>query len=67
MRRIAQDGRGVKAPQLSASDRHLLLIASLSLYLRRLRHGIAVTREDLTRLATYGDEPREARNIGAAA
>jgi hypothetical protein len=40
---------------LSLGDRRLLLISTLGLYLRRLRHGIAVTREDISRLANYGD------------
>jgi hypothetical protein len=40
---------------LSPGDRRLLLISTLGLYLRRLRHGIPVTREDISRLANYGD------------
>jgi hypothetical protein len=40
---------------LSRSDRRLLLISSLTLFLRRARHGHSVTSEDLIRLAAYGD------------
>jgi hypothetical protein len=42
---------------LSPSDRRLILISSLSLYLRRVRHNIPVTSGDLLRLAPYADSP----------
>jgi hypothetical protein len=45
----------VEQADLSPGDRRLLLISTLGLYLRRLRHGIPVTREDISRLANYGD------------
>jgi hypothetical protein len=52
------------AAHLSAEDRRLLLISSLSLFLRRARHGICVTPDDLIRLVPYADSPSD---IGAAA
>lgn len=44
---------------LSASDRKLLLRASLALFLRRLNHNIPVLRDDLLRLAFYAPEEGE--------
>ena len=53
---------------LSTSDRRLLLISTLSLFLRRARHGIAVTQDDLSRLSVYGDPPRNrGKCLGVAA
>jgi len=40
---------------LSYADRRLLLIASLTLFLRRGRHGFRLTSDDLIRLAPYAD------------
>lgn len=40
---------------LTGADRRLLLISSLTLFLRRARHGYAVSSTDLLRLADYGD------------
>jgi hypothetical protein len=52
---------------LSPSDQRLLLISTLGLFLRRLRHGIPVTREDLDNLARYTDAARPTGNLGSAA
>jgi hypothetical protein len=41
---------------LTASDRQLLVRASLCLFLRRLNHGIPVFRDDLLRIAYYAPE-----------
>jgi hypothetical protein len=41
--------------RLDPSDRRLLFTATLGLYLRRARHGIAVTAQDLIRLTEYAD------------
>jgi hypothetical protein len=41
--------------QLGRSDRRVVLISSLTLFLRRARRGHPVTSEDLVRLAAYGD------------
>ena len=46
------------AAHLAAEDRRLLLISSLTLFLRRARHGIRVSSDDLIRLASYADPPR---------
>ncbi len=43
------------AAHLSCEDSRLLLIASLTLFLRRARHGIRVTGDDLVRLARFAD------------
>jgi hypothetical protein len=53
-------------PRLSQSDRRVLLISSLTLFLRRARHGFAVTEADLLRLASYGD-PADPPAIASAA
>jgi hypothetical protein len=37
-------------------DRHLLLKASLGLFLKRLNHHIPVFRDDIERLADFADE-----------
>jgi hypothetical protein len=48
------------SPQdLSLSDRRLLLRASLLLFLQRLNRNIAVTRDDLLRLAYCAPEEAE--------
>jgi hypothetical protein len=47
----------ILAKTLPRADRRLLLIASLTLYLRRIRHGIRVTGDDLKRLAPHADDP----------
>jgi hypothetical protein len=52
---------------LSPSDQRLLLISTLGLFLRRLRHGIPVTREDLDNLARYTDAAQPAGKLGSAA
>lgn len=61
----------LRGTQLSHSDRRVLLISSLTLFLRRARHGHPVTSEDLVRLASYGDvtdrPPVESTVKGAAA
>jgi hypothetical protein len=50
---------------LSRSDRRLLLISSLTLFLRRARHGYPVTSDDLVRLAAYG-APADSPSMGRA-
>jgi hypothetical protein len=50
---------------LSRSDRRILLISSLTLFLRRARHGHPVTSEDLVRLAHYGDPDDSSSMTGA--
>jgi hypothetical protein len=51
---------------LSRFDRRVLLISSLTLFLRRARHGYPVTAADLIRLASYGDVSDAASTAGAA-
>lgn len=56
------------ATDLAPSDRRLLLISSLTLFLRRARHGFVVTGDDLLRLSLYADPPQpENKGLGAAA
>lgn len=52
---------------LSYADRRLLLIASLTLFLRRARHGFCLTSDDLIRLAPYADSPGPERECVEAA
>jgi hypothetical protein len=47
--------QGLRGVPLSHSDRRVLLISSLTLFLWRARHGYPITSEDLVRLASYGD------------
>lgn len=42
--------------QLTDTDRKLLVRASLTLFLRRLNHGIPVLRSDLLQIAYYAPE-----------
>jgi hypothetical protein len=53
-------------PRLSRADRRVLLISSLTLFLRRARHGYPITAADLLRLASYGD-PADAPSMLSAA
>ncbi len=48
--------RKFERPDLSPSDRRLLLTSTLGLYLRRLKHGYSVSRDDLLRTADYADD-----------
>jgi hypothetical protein len=41
--------------KISPVDRHLLLMASLSFCLRKLRHNQSVTRTELLELSALGD------------
>jgi len=41
---------------LSRNDRHLLLRASLGLFLKRLNHNIPVFRDDIARLTDCADQ-----------
>jgi len=53
---------------LSYADRRLLLIASLTLFLRRARQGFRLTSDDLIRLAPYADSLRpESEGVEPAA
>jgi hypothetical protein len=45
---------------LSPTERRLVLISTLGLFLRRLRHGIAIRRIDLLRLLDFADSDVEA-------
>lgn len=47
------------AKTLTKTDRRLLVAATLRLFLRRIRHGISVTSDDLLHLAPYADPPEE--------
>jgi hypothetical protein len=46
----------VSDPEMSSTDRRLLLRATLLLFLRRLNRNIPVLRDDLLRLAYYAPE-----------
>lgn len=47
-----------RTEELSPSDRRLILVSTLTQFLRRARHGFAVTSADLIRLTRYADPPR---------
>jgi hypothetical protein len=51
---------------LTQADCRLLLISSLTLFLRRARHGFPVTSADLLRLASYGDPADSPSAMSAA-
>jgi hypothetical protein len=54
---------GPRPMNLEPSDRRLLLTSTLGLFLRRARHGIAVTSSDLIRLLPYCDDPSPRASI----
>jgi len=51
--------QGIESISLSDSDRRLLIRSSLTLFLRRLNHGVPVLRDDLLRVAFYAPEQAE--------